>query len=152
MNRRGNKLHVLSAASQPQDPSWTFLVFFLGSAALSLVVEHREQHPHVERSHDDKSHKNCGKGLKMDIIRTFRCTNNIERQCSPIFISGCINSFILYIKLGGKSQNSDVPNCWKSLIMLLSVQCECFARILAITNDILKMHFLFQWLSLHFWR
>lgn len=41
--------------------SWSVLVVFLGPAALFLVVEHGEQHPHVQGRHDDEPHQNCDK-------------------------------------------------------------------------------------------
>lgn len=37
------------------------LVFLLGAAAASLIVEHSEQHPQVQQGHRYEPHQNCGK-------------------------------------------------------------------------------------------
>lgn len=49
-------------AEQPVRSQLKLSVLFLGAAAVSLVVDHREQHPQIQQGHGDEPHQNCAKG------------------------------------------------------------------------------------------
>lgn len=51
------------------------LVFLLGAAAVSLIVEHSEQHPQVQQGHRYEPHQNCGKEKRWSETRKLTATS-----------------------------------------------------------------------------